>query len=236
MIEPHGRSDHRTIRRDAARACRRRSRRASLPKSCCSSISWSPIEEVRATHRAALGAGAARPLRADRRPGRGDLPLFRPHRVPRAGRRRARSRPAAPRPWRDDYAGALASATAPRSAPTPTGSAGASPIHRTDRPASRSAARAACAASAPASDGTGVNRWHRGSHAERRMIAASRSPSPQPLVLLGAARACRCCGGCCGSFRRGRAASLSRRPALLFDIAPKEETPARTPWWLMLLR
>src|SRR5437870_11675759 len=23
---------------------------------------------------------------------------------------------------------------------------------------------------------------------------------------------------------------------LLFDIAPKEETPARTPWWLTLLR
>jgi hypothetical protein len=23
---------------------------------------------------------------------------------------------------------------------------------------------------------------------------------------------------------------------LLFDIAPKEETPSRTPWWLTLLR
>ena len=23
---------------------------------------------------------------------------------------------------------------------------------------------------------------------------------------------------------------------LLFDIAPKEETPSRTPWWLLLLR
>src|ERR1700742_3682587 len=25
-------------------------------------------------------------------------------------------------------------------------------------------------------------------------------------------------------------------PRLLFDIAPKEETPSRTPWWLTLLR
>ena len=55
----------------------------------------------------------------------------------------------------------------------------------------------------------------------------------------GAARACsacRCCGGCCGSFRRGRGAIEFPPTRLLFDIKPKEDTPARTPWWLTLLR
>ena len=29
---------------------------------------------------------------------------------------------------------------------------------------------------------------------------------------------------------------IAFRHRMLFDIAPKEETPARTPWWLTLLR
>ena len=51
-----------------------------------------------------------------------------------------------------------------------------------------------------------------------------------------ACSACRCCGGCCGSFRRGRGAIEFPPTRLLFDIKPKEDTPARTPWWLTLLR
>ena len=76
--------------------------------------------------RAALGDRRARPCRADRRSGRGDLSLFRPRRVHRAGRRRLASPPAAPRPGRATTRRALR-ATAPKSAPRPTGSAGASP-------------------------------------------------------------------------------------------------------------
>ena len=51
-----------------------------------------------------------------------------------------------------------------------------------------------------------------------------------------ACSACRCCGGCCGWCRRARAAINFPPTRLLFDIAPKEETPSRTPWWLTLLR
>ena len=111
------------------------SERASLPPSFApSSLAeivvlsdlWSPIAEVRTTIGAAVRPTARRPRGADRRSGRGDLPLFRPHRIHRAGRRRRHHR----RPRRElarRLPGRCWRATAPRSAPRPTGSAGASP-------------------------------------------------------------------------------------------------------------
>ena len=87
---------------------------------------WSPIEEIRATLAQLSGERRAGPSGADRRSGGGDLPLFRPHRVHRAGRRRRASPPAAPRPGAPTTRRG-SSAIAPKSAPRPTGSAGASP-------------------------------------------------------------------------------------------------------------
>ena len=86
---------------------------------------WSPIAEVHQTLAQLSASARARPRRADRRPGRGDLPVCRADRVRRAGgRRRHHGRP------RRDLARRLSrrasSAIAPRSAPRPTGSPGAS--------------------------------------------------------------------------------------------------------------
>ena len=61
---------------------------ASLSEIVVLSDLWSPIEEIRATLDAAFGQRLAGPSGADRRSGRGDLPLFRPHRIHRARRRR----------------------------------------------------------------------------------------------------------------------------------------------------
>ncbi len=99
---------------------------ASLSEIVVLSDLWSPIEEIRAIAGAAFRQRRAGPSRADRRSGGRDLPLFRPRRVHRAGRRRRDHR----RPRRElarRLRGAAASAIAPRSAPRPTGSAGASP-------------------------------------------------------------------------------------------------------------
>ena len=58
---------------------------------------WSPIGEVQQTIAQLVRHRRARPRGADRRSGRGKLPLFRPRRIHRAGRRRQRHR----RPRRD---------------------------------------------------------------------------------------------------------------------------------------
>ena len=157
VIEKHGAGD-RARSRPSARACRRLSRRRRLSEIVVLSDLWSPIAEVRRTHRAALRHRRARPRRADRRSGRGDVPLFRPRRIHRAGRRRRDHR----RPRRDlarRLRGAASRATAPRSAPRPTGSAGASP---STAPTGR---RASCCwrcmrASAPARDAASVSSRH----------------------------------------------------------------------------
>ena len=96
---------------------------------------WSPIAEVQAHDRAALRHRRARPRRADRRSGRGDLPLFRPRRVHRAGRRRQRSRPAAPRPGATTIRRCMARHRAEIRAETDR-LGWSFAIHRTDRPAS----------------------------------------------------------------------------------------------------
>ena len=84
---------------------------------------------------------------------------------------------------------------------------------------------------------------HRTDHPPETALLASirRSPatlmsarwcSPRPGCCWRWPR-CRCCGGCCGSRRRRRAARASRRSACSPACAPTEETPARTPWWLL---
>ena len=96
VIEQMARGDR--ARSDRARepAADVRARRRS-PRSCVLSDLWSPIAEVRDTLAQLSATGAQRPCRADRRSGRGDLPLFGPRRVRRAGRRRRDHR----RPRRD---------------------------------------------------------------------------------------------------------------------------------------
>ncbi len=61
-----------------------------------------------------------------------------------------------------------------------------------------------------------------------------RSDLPSRLCCL-VCSAYQCCGGCCVSSPRPRRIDFPPT-RLLFEIAPKEETPARTPWWLTLLR
>ena len=61
---------------------------ASLSEIVVLSDLWSPIEEIRATLTQLSSQRRAGPSGADRRSGGRDLPLFRPHRVHRAGRRR----------------------------------------------------------------------------------------------------------------------------------------------------
>ena len=53
---------------------------------------WSPLGRGAEDHRPAFRHRRARPRGADRRSGRGKLPLFRPHRIHRAGRRRLHHR------------------------------------------------------------------------------------------------------------------------------------------------
>ena len=75
---------------------------------------------------AAFGDRRARPHRADRRSGGRDLPVFRAASSSSSRKAAARSPPAAPRPGRPTTR-RRSRAIAPRSAPRPTSSAGASP-------------------------------------------------------------------------------------------------------------
>ena len=131
--------------------------------------------------------------------------------------------------------GAASRATAPRSAPRPTGSAGASP---STAPTGR---RASCCwrcmrAWATARDCRSVSQPARaGAVREGGMIAGLPLGFAQPLVLLGLLSL---------PVLWWLLRLVPPRPRrikfpptrLLFEIAPKEETPARTPWWLTLLR
>ena len=121
---PHGGSDHPRsdrAREPAARLC------AGFAVGNRGAVR--PVEPDRGHPRdphAAFGQRLARPSRADRRSGRGNLPLFRPHRVHRArGRRRDHRRPR--RELARRLRRAARRATATKSAPRRAGSAGASP-------------------------------------------------------------------------------------------------------------
>ena len=134
VIEQDGAGD-RARSSPSARACRRRFAPSPLSEIVLLSDLWSPIAEVQHDDRAALRERRARPCRADRRSGRGDLSLFGPHRIRRAGRRRHASPPAAPRPGAPTMR--RASRATAREIRAETDRLGWSfTIHRTDRPAS----------------------------------------------------------------------------------------------------
>ena len=185
-------------------------------------------------HRPAVGQRRARPRRADRRSGGRDVPLFGPDRIHRAGRRRQRHR----RPRRD-LAQRL---SGPRRAPSRG-------VARRDRPASAGASSSiAPTAARPNSCSRCTRAWaparsavvnSRHAPAAQRKCPHDRRPCPlgfaQPLVLLGLLSL---------PVLWWLLRLVPPRPRridfpptrLLFEIAPKEETPSRTPWWLTLLR
>ena len=87
---------------------------------------WSPIAEISDHAGRPVVVRRAWHAGADRRSGRGDVPLFRPRRIRRARGRRASSPPAAPKAGRPTMSRA-SRAIATRSAPRPTSSTGCSP-------------------------------------------------------------------------------------------------------------
>ena len=99
LMRPTG--SRNVIERMAQAIVHDRSERASLPPNFAPSplaeivlLSdlWSDIGEVRRTIAQLVRQRRARPCRADRRSGRGDVSLLGPHRIRRAGRRRPHHR------------------------------------------------------------------------------------------------------------------------------------------------
>ena len=209
------------------RSCTIATERASLPPTFAPSplseivvLSdlWSPIADVQRTIAQLSGERRARPRGADRRSGGGDLPVFRPRRIRRAGRRRHASPPAAPRPGAPTIR--RRSSAIAREIRAETDRLGWSfTIHRTDRPASE------LLLALHARMGAGLERQrHHALHGERRseerrMIAGLPLGFAAAAGAARAARACRCCGGCCGWCRRARAASMFPPTRLLLEIA-----------------
>src|SRR5262245_23415978 len=183
---------------------------------------------------AALVDGRPWPHRADRRSGRGDVPLFRARRVHRAGGRRLdhrrprrgleeriRDAPGPP-PRRDQGRHRQARLELHHSSHRPPGdrvAAGAARPHR------RAAARRG-----------GERPPARGLLCRRpRMMSWLPLGFAQPLVLLGLLSL---------PVLWWLLRLIPPQPRrvdfpptrLLFDISPRQETPRRTPWWLTLLR
>ena len=192
-----------------------------------------PGRRVPPHHRPAGGQRRARPRRAGGRSGGRKLPLYRPHRVHRTGRPRQRHR----RPRRN-----LAQRLPAPARQSPRGVARRMRAVRLElhRPSHRSRAdRTACLRSmpawAPARIRPTVSRRH--APANRRAphdgLAVGSLPLgfAQPLVLLGLLSL---------PILWWLLRLVPPRPRridfpptrLLFEIAPKEETPSRTPWWL----
>ena len=125
--------------------------RRRCPRSWCSPTCGARSRTCAARIAQLSAQRRARPSGADRRSGRGDLPLFRPRRVHRSRRRGTRSRPAAPRPGATTIRSARRAP--PRRDPRRDRPARLELHHPPHRPAGeRAAARAACAAWAPAHD------------------------------------------------------------------------------------
>ncbi len=172
-----------------------------------------PVVDRRARH---AGAGG--------RSGRGDVSLFRPHRLRRTGRLRHDHRGP-----RRDLGGRLhrarRRAIARKFAPRPAVSAGCS---RSTTPTARHAELLLFL-----HGGMTVNKG--GKIGRRCMIAGLPFAFAQPLMLIGLVSL---------PVLWWLLRLMPPRPRridfpptrLLFDIAPKEETPARTPWWLTLIR
>src|SRR6185437_2632307 len=176
-------------------------------------------------HRRAWARGA------DRRSGRREFPLFRARRIRRTGRRRQRHR----RP-RGNLAQRLPGPDrpSPRRHPRRNRPARLDLRHSPHRPAGdRIAAGALCAHGRPC---RGRQRaCEHGAGRERSIMGSLPLAFAQPLVLLGLLAL---------PMLWWLLRLVPPRPRrvdfpptrLLFEIAPKEETPSRTPWWLILLR
>src|SRR5262252_6154573 len=184
--------------------------------------------------RATLGNRRPRPHRADRRSGGRNLSLFRPCRVHRArGRGLHHRRP------RRGLEGRIRDARRPssRGDPRRDRQARLELHHPSHRPAGDRTPPRASRASGRASSGRDGQRpsARRRASQETGMITGLPLGFAQPLVLLGLL-----------SLpvlwwllrlippQPRRIAFPPTR--LLFEIAPREETPQRTPWWLTLLR
>src|SRR5262249_17450289 len=160
--------------------------------------------------------------------------LFRPRRVHRAGRRGLDHR--RPRRGLEERIRGPRGAS-PRGNPCRDRQARLELHHSSYRPpGDRTVARAACAfgRAAPRRDGRQPPELRRASR-EARMIAGLPLGFAQPLVLLGLLSL---------PVLWWLLRLIPPQPRrivfpptrLLFDIAPREETPQRTPWWLTLLR
>ena len=137
---------------------------------------WSPIAEVHRTIAQLSAERRPRPRRPDRRSGRRDLSLCRPHRVRRAGRRRRDHR----RPRRD-LARRLRGARRPPSRRDPRRDrpAGLELRHPSHRPLRRPTFLLKLHAQLGAGrEGTGINRWH-------AVVAAGETAhDPRPAARL----------------------------------------------------
>ncbi len=227
---PHGRGDHARPDR-ARRACRRRSRRRRCPRSwCCPTCGARSRRSARRSRSFPRTARRAIWCRSSIRPRR-------PSRIPAASSSSSRKAAATitagrAENWRADYSAARAPS---RRDPRRDRPARLELHHPPHRPSGeRAAARAARAhrrgqcAAAPAAAGTGAEPGG-------RMIGGLPLGFAQPLVLLGLLSL---------PVLWWLLRLIPPRPRriefpptrLLFDIVPKEDTPARTPWWLTLLR
>ena len=176
----------------------------------------------------------ARPCRADRRSGRGDASP-----IPAASSSSSRKAPAAitagrAETWRNDYQALRRHHRAAIRAETER-LGWSFTIHRTDRPATELLLALHARMGAGAHAARVASRQRADAARERRMIAGLPLAFAQPLVLLGLLSL-----PVLWWLLRlvpPRPRRINFPPTrLLFEIAPKEETPSRTPWWLTLLR
>ena len=228
---PHGGGDH--PRSDRAREPAAGFAPASLSEIVVLSDLWSPIDEIRAILTQLSSNGSQGHLvqivdpAEETFPYSGRIEFIEPEGAGEITAGRAET-------WRADYEARLERHRAEIRAETDR-LGWSFTIHRTDRPASELLlalhARIGEGNDAAIGSTAGRTAWRSGGPHDR----ACRSALPQPLVLLGLLSL---------PVLWWLLRLIPPRPRriefpptrLLFDIMPKEETPARTPWWLTLLR
>ena len=216
----------------ARRACRRRSRPRRCPRSWCCRISGARSPEIRTTLAQLSAAGAHGHVvqivdpAEETFPYSGRIEFIEPEGAGAITAGRAET-------WRGDYEARVARHRAEIRAETDR-LGWSFIIHRTDRPATELLLALHARMGAGARTRSAPQRRSRASGGAR-MIAGLPLAFAQPLVLLGLLSL---------PVLWWLLRLMPPRPRridfpptrLLFDIAPKEETPARTPWWLTLLR
>ena len=214
-------------RRDARPAGHPR-RSAASPTSSCSAISSTRSTELEETLDAIAARRRPRPSRPGRRSDRGDLPLRRPHRVPRSRRPASRHVVGRAEQYRDDYQRAARRAPRAADARSAAGSTGRS---SSTAPTGRRPSR--CSPSTPASPTARTPRpaSPAGAPHERLPFAFTNAGD------AGRARSrCRSSGTSCALTPPKPRLEQFPPTRLLLEIARKEEQPARSPWWLTALR